>query len=106
MYYKRWPKHILAKTLEDGIINAYLNYLLDPGCPIEPWPVFHHNLVQELIDNGGDMRRRSSNTEEHRYLRTRIRGLKNPRPGSDEMVKRGEQYRREAYRKHKKTATE
>ena len=93
MYYKRWPKHILAKTLEDGIINAYLNYLLDSGCPIEPWTVFHHNLVQELIDSGGDMRRRSSNTEEHRYLRTRIRGLKNPRPGSDEMLKRGEQCR-------------
>ena len=58
MYYKRWQKHILAKTMEDGIINAYLNYLLDPGCPIETWPVFHHNLVQELIDSGGDMKRR------------------------------------------------
>ena len=35
MYYKQWPKYPLAKTIEDAIINAYLNYLLDPGCPIE-----------------------------------------------------------------------
>ena len=35
MYYKQWPKHPLAKTIKDAIINAYLNYLLDPGCPIE-----------------------------------------------------------------------
>ena len=34
-YYKEWPKHLLAKTLEDCIINGYNNYLLDPSCPIE-----------------------------------------------------------------------
>jgi len=90
MFYKQWPKHILAKTLEDGIINAYLNYLLDPGCPIESWPDFHHNLVQELLDSGANLRKRSSNTEEDRYQRTRIRGLKRPRPGSDIVLSIGE----------------
>ena len=35
-YYKRWPQHILGKTMEDCIINGFNNYLLDPNCPIEP----------------------------------------------------------------------
>ena len=26
-YYRSWPKHIVAKTLEDAIINLYGNYL-------------------------------------------------------------------------------
>ena len=39
-YYKRWPQHIVAKTLEDTIINAYCNYLLDTNCPPESWPDF------------------------------------------------------------------
>ena len=90
MFYRQWPKHILAKTLEDGIINAYLNYLLDPGCPIESWPDFHHNLVQELLDSGANLRKRSSNTQEDRYRRTRIKGLKRPRPGSDSALSGGE----------------
>ena len=37
-HYRRWPQKLLAKTLEDAIINAYLNSLLDPSCEIEPWP--------------------------------------------------------------------
>ena len=39
-YYKNWPKHLVAKSIEDAIINGYLDYLLDPSCSIEPWPVF------------------------------------------------------------------
>ena len=31
-YYKSWPKHLVAKTLEDCIINSYCNFLLDPNC--------------------------------------------------------------------------
>ena len=34
-YYKRWPQKPFAKNWEDGLINSYLNYLLDPGCPTE-----------------------------------------------------------------------
>ena len=58
MHYRRWPKHILAKTMEDATINAYLNYLLDPNCPTEPLTVFKYNLVQELIDSGKNFRKR------------------------------------------------
>ena len=58
MHYRRWPKHILAKTMEDATINAYLNYLLDPNCPTEPWTVFIVNLVQELLDSGKNFRKR------------------------------------------------
>lgn len=39
-YYKRWTQKPLAKTIEDAIINAYLNYLLDPNCKNESWPVW------------------------------------------------------------------
>ena len=34
-YQKHWPKHLVAKSLEDMIINAYLNFLLDTTCPNE-----------------------------------------------------------------------
>ena len=34
-YYPHWPKHMLGKTIEDAIINSYLNYLLDPNCITE-----------------------------------------------------------------------
>ena len=39
-YYRSWPKHLLAKILEDAIINAYANYLLDPSCEVESFTVF------------------------------------------------------------------
>ena len=35
-YFKRWPQKLTAKTLEDSVINGYLNYLIDPGCVVEP----------------------------------------------------------------------
>ena len=34
-YFKYWPQHLTGKTIEDTIINAYGNYLLDPSCSIE-----------------------------------------------------------------------
>ena len=34
--YRRWSQKPFAKTWEDGTINAYLNYLIDPSCPVEP----------------------------------------------------------------------
>ena len=39
-YYKRWTQKPFSKTIEDAIINAYLNYLLDPNCKNESWPVW------------------------------------------------------------------
>ena len=55
-HYRRWPQKLVAKTLEDCIINGFSNYLLDPSCPVESWPTFLYNLVQEYIDSGEDMR--------------------------------------------------
>ena len=86
-YYRQWPKHTLAKVLEDAVINSYLNYLLDPGCSVEPWPVFLFNLVQELLDSGDNLRA----TKVHRPGYKRFRGgrLKRPRAGSDQVLDRG-----------------
>ena len=55
-YYRQWPKHTLAKVLEDAVINSYLNYLLDPACAVEPSPVILFNLVLELLDSGDNLR--------------------------------------------------
>ena len=55
-YYRSWPKHIVAKTLEDAIINAYGNYLLDPSCPVEPFTTFLYQVVQEFLDSGKNLR--------------------------------------------------
>lgn len=54
--YRRWPQKLLAKTMEDAISNGYLNYLLDPNCEREPWPVFLYALVDELIESGENLR--------------------------------------------------
>ena len=54
--YRRWPQKLLAKTMEDAISNGYLNYLLDPNCKKEPWPVFLYALVDELIESGENLR--------------------------------------------------
>ena len=76
---------MLAKTLEDCIINGYNNYLLDPRCPIEPFPVYLNWLVQELLDSGENMR--TNKVYSLGYHRTqRRRALKRPRPGSDEAL--------------------
>lgn len=88
-YFRRWPQKLVAKTLEDCITNAYLNYLLDPGCEIEPWPVFLHNLVQELLDSGEDLRCRKRKIERFRRMH-HPRSNKRPRAGSDETLKIGE----------------
>ena len=61
-YYKAWPKHIVAKTIEDSIINAYNNYLLDPECPIESWPAFILWVVQEFLDSGANLRQQPTYT--------------------------------------------
>ena len=87
-YYRHWPRHILAKTIEDGIINAYLNYLLDPQCPVESWPDFVIGLVQELIDSGADLRMRKKKFV-GALKRYRGGNLKRPRAGSDEVLQRG-----------------
>ena len=34
-YYKYWPRKMIAKIIEDAIINGGLNLLLDPNCPNE-----------------------------------------------------------------------
>lgn len=34
-YCRYWPQKPFRKAWEDGIINIYANYLLDPSCPIE-----------------------------------------------------------------------
>ena len=91
-YFKSWPQKLVAKTLEDCITNAYLNYLLDPGCKVEPWPAFLTHLVQELLDSGEDMRVRKPCTPPSRGFRRIHKALSNkrPRPGSDESLLIGE----------------
>ena len=89
-YYKMWPKHLVAKTLEDAIINAYLNYLLDPLCPIETWPTFLYCLVDEFLVVGENMRTQTTNPI---YQRSFPRKSKRPRPGSDKVLQQGTQCR-------------
>ena len=90
-YYRSWPKHLVAKTLEDAIINAYGNYLLDPSCPVEPFTTFLYQAVQEFLDSGTNLRQRSA--ELGSYKRSYMRRLKRPRPGSDTVLERGEKCR-------------
>ena len=83
-YYKQWPKHLIAKTIEDAIINGFNNYLLDPNCPIESFPVYLHYLVEELLESGENLRVRdnkvgSDNVEFKRSHRKRKRF----RPGTE-----------------------
>ena len=47
---------MVAKVLEDAIIAAYCNYLLDPNCVNEAWPVFLYFLVDEFLAAGANMR--------------------------------------------------
>ena len=47
---------MVAKVLEDAIIAAYCNYLLDPNCVNEAWPVFLYFLVNEFLEAGANMR--------------------------------------------------
>ena len=86
-YFKRWPQKLLAKTLEDATINAYLNYLLDPACPNEPWPVFLIWLVDEFIGAGENMRKRLP--VKKRIRRSHKALNKKLVPGSDEALEIG-----------------
>ena len=56
-YYRSWPKHLVAKTIEDALIYAYGNYLLDQNCPVEPFTKFVYFLIQEFIDSGSNLRK-------------------------------------------------
>ena len=84
-YYKQWPKHLVAKSLEDIIINSYLNFLLDPGCISEKFTTYIYNFVQELQEAGENMRK----TKPGIYKQSRNKGLKRPRPGSDAALLSG-----------------
>ena len=86
-YFKRQPQKLVAKTLEDAVINAYCNYLLDPGCLDESWPTFVYNLVQEFIDSGANMRERRK--EPNKFKSIHDRGIKRPRADSDLVRNRG-----------------
>jgi len=59
-YFKSWHKHLVVKTLEDGIINASANYLLDTNCKVETFPVFMIMLVDELLESGKNLRSRKA----------------------------------------------
>ena len=87
MYYKQQPKHLLAKTLEDVIINSFCNYNLDSGCSTENFPSFLYSLVEEMIQFGEDMREKA--VHKHGYKRTRSKRLKRPRPASDNALRIG-----------------
>ena len=86
-YYRSWPKHLVAKTLEDGIINAYGNYLLDPNCDVEPFVVFMIQLIDELLTSGKDLRTRDMGVS---FRRSYGGGSKRPVPGSDAALRMGE----------------
>ena len=86
--YTRWPQHILAKTLEDAIINSYNNYLLDPECTQESFPVYLINLVQEFLDSGENMR--SYKATDIKFKRSHTTPPKKPHPGKDNTLKIGE----------------
>ena len=88
-HYRRWPQKLLAKTLEDAIINAYLNSLLDPSCEIEPWPRQVFNLITELLEAGANMRTRRKKRMRPFRRHHRSMSSKRPRPGSDEMLEVG-----------------
>ena len=88
-YFRRWPQKLVAKTLEDCITNAYLNYLLDPGCQIESWPDFLHLLVQEFLDSGEDMRTRKRKITQFRRIHESP-ASKKPRSGTDDTLIIGE----------------
>ena len=90
-YYRSWPKHLLAKILEDAIINSYANYLLDSACTVEPFTVFFIWLVQELLESGDNLRKRLARTT--MLKRTHRRGSKRPVPGSDAALQTGENCR-------------
>ena len=88
--YRRWPQKLLAKTLEDALINAYLNSLLDKSCEVEPWTTWVFNLVSELLEAGKNMRmRKMKPVGRFRILHRKI-ASKRPRPGSDAVLKVGE----------------
>ena len=85
-YYRAWPKHLVANTLEDAIINAYGNYLLDPNCKVESFTDFLIWLVDELISSGTNLRKQLMVAPKRSYRRV----SKRPRPGSDESLAIGE----------------
>ena len=80
-YYRSWPKHLLAKILEDAIINENSYYILDSACTVEPFTVFFIWLVQELLENGDNLRKRQARTT--MLKRRPQRGSKRPVPGSN-----------------------
>ena len=84
-HYKRWPQKLLAKTIEDAITNSYLNYLLDPNCEKESWPVFLYWLVDELIQTGENLR-----AKETQFMRAHKKPkLQRTIVGSEELVMLG-----------------
>ena len=85
-YFKRWPQKMVAKIIEDAIVYAHNNYLLDPNCPIETWPVFLYKCVQELLDAGENMRTYKV-TKSSEIRRSRAKALsKKPTAGSAETL--------------------
>ena len=88
-YCKFWPQKPFKKAWEDGIINTYANYLLDPCCPTEMWPVFLYNLVQEMIDTGENLRQRQKPEFQFKSKHKREDKSKRPLPGSDANLKIG-----------------
>ena len=90
-YYIRWPQKLLAKNWEDGLINAYNNFLIDPSCPTEPWFEWLTKLVQEWVEAGDDLRQRKKDPVYRRlWLKSKN---KKPRPGSHEVLAIGEKCR-------------
>ena len=88
-YYKRWPQKPFAKNWEDGLINSYLNYLLDPGCPTESQNTQLFWFVQEAIDAGEDMRKYRTRETGFKRSQRRASVSQRPVPGSDEILKIG-----------------
>ena len=89
-YYKQWPKHLIAKTIEDAIINGFNNYLLDPNCPIEPWPVYLHFLVEELLESGENLRERNNKVDSDHAFKRSHKKRKLHRPGTAASLSVGE----------------
>ena len=88
-YFRRWPQKLVAKTLEDAVINSFCNYLLDENCPSdESWPTYLHWLVQELLDSGENLRRRKigQETPSRRYRKRKLPISQRPISGSDDTL--------------------
>ena len=90
-YYCSWPKYLVAKTIEDAVINAYVSYLLEQNCPIEPFTKFVYFLGQKCIDRGSDLRKPL--VHKLSYQRSFHNSLKRSRLESDAALIIGESCR-------------